>query len=88
LNGSSGLVSGTPLSSGRTTFSITAANGVGTNVTATYTIVAAVPVLALTGQDALPTALLAGGLLFVGTVLLLLRRRRREFGAHRIESNG
>jgi len=76
LDGTTGMISGTPLNRGTTTFSITATNAVAPNASAIYTMSTGVPVLALTGTDATPALAIASGLLFVGGLLMLVARRR------------
>ena len=68
LSTSTGRITGTPTTAGRSTFTITASNGVGTPATATYTIVVRTPTVSLklnflpgsNLQDALATATASG----------------------------
>jgi hypothetical protein len=88
LNGTTGVVSGTPTTSGSSTVTITAGNGQSPNASATYTFVtapaaiAAVPgadtpidVLANTGSN--PTLPLLTGLGFVAAGIVIVRYGRR-----------
>jgi hypothetical protein len=47
LSTSTGRITGTPTTAGRSTFTITASNGVGTPATVTYTIVVSTPTVSL-----------------------------------------
>jgi hypothetical protein len=81
-----GVLSGTPTAAGSATFTVTATNAAGTTsqvftvAVAAAATVAAVPVLASTGFDAVPWVV--GGVLVVlaGAVFLILaaQRRRRD----------
>ncbi|MFF1876617.1 ice-binding family protein [Leifsonia sp. NPDC058230] len=91
LNGTTGVISGTPTTAGSSTFTITASNGAAPVSSASYTIVtaaaapaAAVNLLAATGSNpALPvTAALA--MLAAGALLVLRgRRNSRSIPKHR-----
>lgn len=77
LDSATGLLSGKPTSVGSATFEVTAVNGAGSDAR-TFTIsVASAPALELadTGAAALPTALMAGGMLVLGAALVLRSRR-------------
>ncbi|OJX75476.1 MAG: hypothetical protein BGO91_19530 [Leifsonia sp. 71-9] len=89
LNGTTGVISGTPTTPGSATFTITATNGTGPDSSASYTIVTAAtataispgsptsgaPALADTGAD-LTGPLLLAALLATGGVVLVVRARR------------
>lgn len=74
FDSSTGVVSGTPLAAGRSSFTITASNGLGPDVNAIITITAARPALALTGVNPFPGLLIAGLLFSAGVVLIGARR--------------
>jgi LPXTG-motif cell wall-anchored protein len=77
LDSTTGVISGTPTGRAASTFTVTASNGVTPDVSATYTLAAAAPLLAETGVDAAPPLLLGSILLVSGGILLLVRRRRQ-----------
>jgi hypothetical protein len=72
-----GTVSGTPLTAGTSSFTITATNGLGQDVSALFTITAARPTLALTGVATVPGLLLAALLLLAGSAFMVARRLGR-----------
>jgi Ice-binding-like/Putative Ig domain len=74
LNSATGIISGTPTTVGSSTFTVTATNGVGVDVSSIITITAARPVLALTGVNVLPELLVAFLLLFSGAAFTVARR--------------
>jgi hypothetical protein len=74
FDSATGTVSGTPLAAGTSSFAVTASNGSGADVTALFTIVAARPVLALTGVNPIPGLLIAALLLLAGAALFSARR--------------
>jgi hypothetical protein len=67
-------VSGTPLAVGTSTFTVTATNGAGPDVSSVFTIVAARSVLALTGVNPVPGLLMASLLFLSGAAILIARR--------------
>jgi UPF0716 family protein affecting phage T7 exclusion len=58
------------VAAGTSTFTVTATNGVGPDVSALFTIVAARQTLALTGLNPTPELLIAALLLLAGAVLM------------------
>ena len=76
LDSASGVISGTPTTTGTSSFTIRASNGVGVPVTATLAIVTTSQ-LAMTGVDAAPPLALGGTLLGLGVFALLIGRRFR-----------
>jgi hypothetical protein len=74
LDTATGIVSGTPTAPGSSTFTVTATNGVGQDVAAQFTVVAARPVLALTGMNPVPGLLIAALLVFGGIAMVSARR--------------
>jgi ice-binding like protein/putative Ig domain-containing protein len=80
LDSSTGVISGTPASTGTFPVTISADNGIAPAATASYRLVV-LDILAETGVDARPAIEVGGAALIVGIVLLVLSRRRRA--AHR-----
>jgi LPXTG-motif cell wall-anchored protein len=72
LDPATGVISGTPTSTGSSTFTVTATNGVGTDATATYTLTGT---LAATGVDTAPLGIVGAILLALGAIVLVARRR-------------
>jgi LPXTG-motif cell wall-anchored protein len=76
LDGTTGMITGTPLNRGTTTFSITATNAVAPDASAFYTMSTSLASLPITGVDAAPALGLAAGFVFAGGMLLVTRRRK------------
>jgi LPXTG-motif cell wall-anchored protein len=88
LNSTTGLVSGTPSSAEKSSFTVTASNATGP-VSATYSLTASAatkPVLALTGVDTDGPLALASALLLLGGIFMLLRRRQAGHEMSRLTS--
>jgi hypothetical protein len=75
LNGTTGMISGTPRTSGSSTFTLTAANSIAPEAARVLTITASRPELATTGVDPTPALTVASIFLAAGVVLLIARRR-------------
>lgn len=74
FDSATGTISGTPIVPGSTSFTVTASNGLGADVSARFTIVVARPVLALTGVNPIPGLMVAALLLLAGAALFSARR--------------
>jgi LPXTG-motif cell wall-anchored protein len=84
LNGTTGVISGTPTTPGTSTFTVTATNSTTPAVSAIYTVAIGVPTLALaaptlalTGTNSAPGITLGSILLMSGGLLFAVRHRRR-----------
>jgi hypothetical protein len=76
LNGTTGIISGTPLSAGGSTFTVTATNSLAPAASTVFTVATGAPELATTGVNPTPSLLLGSILLAAGTLLMVARRRR------------
>jgi hypothetical protein len=88
LNGTTGVISGTPSTPGSSTFTITASNGAAPVSSASYTIVTAAPatplnVLAATGSNPALPATAALAMLAAGALLFLRGRSSSRIPKHR-----
>lgn len=81
LNGTTGVISGTPTRAGISHFSIIASNGSGTDVTANLSITTAPPVLATTGTDSIVPLALGLSLVAVGLGLGAAKLTRRRLAS-------
>jgi hypothetical protein len=81
LDTTTGMITGTPLAAGRYPFTVTASNGVGPAVTASY-VLAVLPALAATGAD-VPWSVPAGALLLLAIGGGLATRSLRGTRRHR-----
>ena len=97
LNGTTGLISGTPTAAGTSTFTITASNEVPPSVSAIYTLATAAaivdppigPELAATGTEPLPLVIVGPALLALGFVFVIYSRMTRTalIARHRTRSS-
>jgi hypothetical protein len=76
LNGTTGIISGTPLGEGGSTFTVTATNAIAPAASSVFTVATGVTELATTGVNPIPALALGSILLAAGTVLIAARRRR------------
>jgi hypothetical protein len=74
FDSATGVISGTPIAVGTSTFTVTATNGSGPDVSSVFTIVTSKPVLALTGVNPVPGLLVAALLFLSGAAFLIARR--------------
>jgi len=78
FNGATGMLTGTPLAVGSSTFTIAATSAIAPAATAVFTVATVAtggPVLATTGVDPTPALTIGSILLAAGTLLLIARRR-------------
>ncbi len=77
LDSLSGVISGTPTTTGTSSFTISARNSIGAPVAASFTLITTGH-LATTGVDSAPPLELGGALLGLGVIVLLIGRRLRS----------